>query len=168
MFAGIYGYVVKGTTGLLNFVGYYSLLAFQLGCLLVWGWALRKLYMDIKRAKDLLPNKNVFRLHAVLLVCYILLTLIATTANRIGAKKPYPSNALFIWFGVANLFSALSIPFEQLTFFLVAYLLNPFMLFQRKKRQEFRMYLFNGFINWRNFEAALIAQHPNIGEEMID
>ena len=46
-------------------------LVFQVVCLVVWGWTLRKLYANVDKAQDAQPNKKVFVLNAVLIVLFL-------------------------------------------------------------------------------------------------
>jgi len=52
---------------------------------------------------------------------------------------------------------AVSNPIQQLSFFLVAYLLNPFMKNGREKSQKFRKFLLGGHENWESLQQAVIA-----------
>jgi len=54
--------------------------AFDTVCLLVWGWTLKKLFSDVQKAKDVLPSKTVFQLHAALLILYLVFNIVATIA----------------------------------------------------------------------------------------
>ena len=85
---------------LLLFIVVYSLLAFQMGCLLVWGWTIYKLYTGLTKAKDLLPSQSVFQLHGSLLGLYITLSFAATIAGEIAYSKDPGSSAFDYYFGI--------------------------------------------------------------------
>ena len=68
-----------------------------MACLVSWGWALNKLYAEVKKAKDLLPNKNIFRLHGALLVTYLVLYLGCIASDEITATQVVGSEAQYNW-----------------------------------------------------------------------
>ena len=60
--------------------------AFDIVCLLVWGWTLKKLFSDVQKAKDVLPSKTVFQLHAALLILYLVFSILANVANYVAGN----------------------------------------------------------------------------------
>ena len=86
-----------GRSGMPAYIACYMFVALQVACLVSWGWALNKLYAEVKKAKDLLPNKNIFRLHGALLVTYLVLYLGCIASDEITATQVVGSEAQYNW-----------------------------------------------------------------------
>ena len=64
---------------------------------------------------------------------------------------------MYDWYGIADLLGFLLNLDEGLTFMLVLMLMLPVSEKQKMKRDEFQTFLFVGFLNRRQLEAAIQA-----------
>jgi len=109
--------------GTLYSIGSYGWLALVTLFTFAWAWTLYKLYRDTVHSAKLLPDKRIFKLHASLLVCFILMTALNNYAYwtaTITSNKTSDD-----WGGVSSLALFLGNLFEALTFVLVVLLMLP-------------------------------------------
>ena len=62
----------------------FTQLAIELAFLLLWAYALIKLYSDVKESEKLLPNKKLFVLHGSLLTGFLVMNIAAQTTFLMG------------------------------------------------------------------------------------
>jgi hypothetical protein len=102
----------------------------------------------------------------VLLSLFIFLYLLKVVLFNIGGYYPKPSRGQYFYFGTAYWCLNIYEPIELMTFFLVVHLLNPWKR-QQQKCEEFRTFIFYGFVNLQALEAAILAQHPGLTKESL-
>ena len=132
--------------------------------MMLWACTLFKLYRDVKSSSTLLPAKRVFQMHGGLLVAYLAIIIAGNITYRIYLKATTDirKNDLI---GVSDILNDLSCAVEIAMFTLVVWLMCPFTEDQKRKCKDLQKFLFNGFLNIKDLEAAIMDQHPNLSEE---
>lgn len=115
------------------FIAKYSMLSLLTLFLLVWAGTLVRLYRRVKNSDKLLPNKQVFLVHGVLLGVYLTFSALETclaeaATHNTGSKRD-------IYFGVSDILLDIAKLSGTITFFLVVYLMLPLSAHQRRQRQ---------------------------------
>jgi hypothetical protein len=148
--------------GILAFSSDILFIILQLGYLLVWVWALWRLYRNVQQAKDLLPNKRIFFIHGSLLVLYILGvmgdTILSQMPNWLGCGEA----CFYKWRAMGQISIVVGNYAESASFLLVIYVLSPITRKQHKNQQNFQEFLMNGLVDHEKLEEAVLAANPNI------
>ena len=131
-----------------------------------WGWTLYKLYRDTRHSKKLLPDKRIFIFHGLLLVFFILCYALSIYSypRAINSTTDKASND---WWGMQDLSIFLVNLVEVLIFFLVLRLMLPIGANQKMKCKEFQRFLFVGFLDRSELEAAILEKYPNLTATQI-
>ena len=134
--------------------------------LAAWAWTLFRLYRDVKHSRKLLPDKNIFILHGSLLTAFLVIYLVQTVTLQIGEKKPSGSNSQLVLYGIVDLLGLISNCVEMATFYLVVFLMLRVTETAKARHIALQKFLLSGFVNPKELEAAVFAQHPDMPEEV--
>lgn len=150
----------KDSQSLYYYLSQYGFNLIIIMSVLVWGWTIIKLYRNVTNAGRLLPNKKVFILHGFLMALFLLLQIASIVIGEVGGKAS--GNRMYLLFGIFNIVETLTFIVEYVSFFVVVYMMLPFLDYQRRKRLEFRRFLFTGLMDADHLESAIYAQHSDL------
>jgi hypothetical protein len=133
---------------------------------------LYRLYKVVDHSKKLLPNKLIFIIHGLLLVIYLLSFSAAQYCWYTAVRAIWKLEVTFddferyvTYYGFYYLLQCLSNLMQVLTFSLVIKLMLPITKSERERQSKFQRFLFNGFANKEELEAAIFANNPDMTEE---
>ena len=113
--------------------------------MLAWGITLIRLYSNLEHSDKLLPNKGLFKVHACLLIGYLVfltLRLIISEAAEQSNNKIIQQNILN---GTEQITIVIYNTIQMITFFLVVKIMLPITPTDKESRKKFKKFIFNGF-----------------------
>ena len=105
-----------------------------------------------------------FLLHRSLAIAFIIFLGINYLTVWKELNSPPESDAFYIWWGLANSSFILRNLFESAIFCLVVLLMLPMTKKQMQRAEDFKKFLFGGFLDADQLEKAVIAQNPELSD----
>lgn len=163
---GVLWYFVDDSSGFSYFFAVYSMQVLLWLFLGAWVVTLVKLYRDLKHSKKLLPNKRIFIVHGSLLTTFLVLFLLAMILTQLYLKTTVGSPKYLTLRGIVDLDFLVYNSIEVATFFLVVSLMLPVSKQAMLDHQALQKCLLNGFVKPEELENAILAQHPDMPEDI--
>ena len=164
---GIMVYGVIANSFKAEYVCYGIQTAICLTYLGIWSLALRSLFKNFKGSNRLLPKKQLFVNHAILLSIYLLASIFYNLSTLIPnwMGSTCNLNCYYNWYSIHSLAGVVKSVVETSMFVYVIYQQIPITTEQKYQTFVLKKVLLQGYATVDDIEAAVIEQHSLADQE---